>query len=52
MLMGTVNDKDTNQDTDGVETATVEEVEDESATQEPQNSIGMQSISRIHHTHM
>ena len=51
MLMDAINDEDTDQDTDGVETETVEEVEeveDESTTRESQNSIGMQCVSRIH----
>ena len=51
MLMDAVNDEDTDQDADGTETESMEEVEDES-TQELQNSIGMQSVSRIHLTRM
>ena len=51
MLMDSVNDKDTDQHTDRVETETVEEVKYESTTQELQNNIGMQSVSRIHPIH-
>ena len=39
--MDAVNDDDTDQDTDGAETPTVEETKVESITQELQNNIGM-----------
>ena len=41
LLMDAVNDDDTDQDIDGVETPTTEETEVESITQELQNNISM-----------
>ena len=41
LVLNAINDDDTNQDTEEIETRTAEETEDESVTQEVQNSIGM-----------
>ena len=41
LVLDAINDDDTGQDAEEIETPTAEETEDESVTQEVQNSIGM-----------
>ena len=51
--MDAIDDDDTDQDTDGVETCTMEKTKDQSITQELQNNVrvGMQSIQCMHRTY-
>ena len=52
MMIDTINNDDTDWDTDGVEILTMEEVENESVSQKLQNNVGMQCILPTHSTHM
>ena len=49
-MLDAINDDDTDQQAEEIETPTAEEIEDESVTQEVQNSIGMWFIVCTHCT--
>ena len=52
LVIDTINNDDTDWDTDGVDILTMEEVENESVSQKLQNNVGMQCILSTHcHSH-
>ena len=46
-MVDIINDDDTNQDTGGVETPTVEEAKDDHVTQKLQNSVAMNQSQQL-----